>query len=587
MTSADDLVLQVLQDQGLLPDAHTQAYKSGLPDNPTEVIRELVAIEALTPDQITEALALAFHMEVVDLQSVSPGPDVLESVPLKTAKQLTVFPVRGDESSLDLAISDPLDMDPVDTISHWVGKPVNALLASREAILEAIHRAYEGAERDEPISSILDDFHGDPEAKDPTSVLERVGALEPSTGGKGANPEVSDEEAPIVRYVQMLITEAIKCRASDIHLEPLEQRFRVRFRVDGVLQEVESPPKRLQASILSRLKIMSNISIAERRIPQDGRISMQIKTKRIDLRVSSLPTAYGESIVMRILDKEGLRLGLPQLGFFSDDQSTFEQLIRMPDGIFLVTGPTGSGKSTTLYSALNFINQPDRKIITVEDPVEYELSGINQVQVKEDVGMTFSAALRSMLRQAPNIIMVGEIRDLETAEIAVNASLTGHMVYSTLHTNDAPSAVSRLVNIGVKPFLVSASLRGVLAQRLVRQIDPDQNEPYTPNPGDCQILGISPGQGGENMKQGVPHVTNGYTGFRGRKGIFELFQVNEDLQQMIYENQSLVAIRQKARASGMRSMREDGYRKVLAGITTLEEVLTVTVEASGISLTPH
>ena len=265
--------------------------------------------------------------------------------------------------------------------------------------------------------------------------------------------------------MRKLIGEALKRRASDIHLEPLENRFRIRYRIDGVLHEIENPPKRLQPAIISRLKLMSDVSIAEKRVPQDGRINITIGSKAIDLRVSTLPTAFGESIVMRILDRESLRLGLPELGFFSDDQENFERLIALPDGIFLVTGPTGSGKSTTLYSALNCINHPDRKIITVEDPVEYELSGVNQVQVQRDVGMTFSAALRSMLRQAPNIIMIGEIRDKETAEISVNASLTGHMVFSTLHTNDAPSAISRLVDIGIKPFLVAASVRAVLAQR--------------------------------------------------------------------------------------------------------------------------
>jgi general secretion pathway protein E/type IV pilus assembly protein PilB len=341
---------------------------------------------------------------------------------------------------------------------------------------------------------------------------------------------------------------------------------------------VENPPKRLQPSIVSRIKLMSNVSIAEKRVPQDGRINLKVGVKDIDLRVSTLPTAFGESIVMRILDKEGLNLGLPQLGFFSDDQATFEKVISMPDGIFLVTGPTGSGKSTTLYSALNYINHPDRKIITVEDPVEYEMTGINQVQVRRDVGMTFGAALRSMLRQAPNIIMVGEIRDKETAEIAVNASLTGHMVFSTLHTNDAPSAVSRLVDIGIKPFLVSASLRAVLAQRLVRRTCPDCKEAYEPDERLLNSLGIRQDQildATFKIGKGCNKCNN--TGFRGRVGIFEVFTMDEELQQMIYEEASLVVLRNKARELGMRTMREDGIRKVLAGVTTANEVLTATV----------
>jgi general secretion pathway protein E/type IV pilus assembly protein PilB len=322
---------------------------------------------------------------------------------------------------------------------------------------------------------------------------------------------------------------------------------------------------------------MANVSLAEKRVPLDGRINVKVGEKVIDLRVSTLPTVHGESIVMRILDKESLSLGLPQLGFFSDDQSTFEKVIALPDGIFLVTGPTGSGKSTTLYSALNVINKPDRKIITVEDPVEYEVAGINQVQVRTEVGMTFSAALRSMLRQAPNIVMVGEIRDLETAEIAINASLTGHMVFSTLHTNDAPSSVSRLIDMGVKPFLVSASLRAALAQRLVRSICQGCKEPHKPGDNELNILGVTEEQASTaSFMHGAGCAKCGESGFRGRKGVFEIFVVNQEIEEMIYHNVSIVDLRKKAREMGMRSMREDGFRKVLAGVTTLDEVLMVT-----------
>ena len=346
--------------------------------------------------------------------------------------------------------------------------------------------------------------------------------------------DASEEEAPIIKYVHMVISEALKRRASDIHMEPLEKRFRVRYRIDGVLHEVENPPKRLQPSIVSRIKLMSNVSIAEKRVPQDGRININVGAKIIDLRVSTLPTAFGESIVMRILDKESLNLGLPQLGFFSDDQAAFERIIALPDGVFLVTGPTGSGKSTTLYSALNCINHPDRKIITVEDPVEYEMPGVNQVQVRRDVGMTFSSALRSMLRQAPNIIMVGEIRDKETAEIAINAALTGHMVFSTLHTNDAPSAVSRLIDIGIKPFLVAAAVRAVLAQRLVRRNCPSCRVPFEHDERLLNSLGIRSDQIADaSFMKGQGCVKCNGTGFRGRVGIFEMFQVNEELQSMI------------------------------------------------------
>jgi general secretion pathway protein E/type IV pilus assembly protein PilB len=358
----------------------------------------------------------------------------------------------------------------------------------------------------------------------------------------------------------------------------MEKRFRVRYRIDGVLLEVENPPKRLQLSIISRLKIMANISIAEKRIPQDGRIQIMMNARQLDLRVSSLPTAHGESIVMRILDKEGLQLGLPELGFFSDDQKELERLISLPDGIVLVTGPTGSGKTTTLYSCLHYINKPDRKIITVEDPVEYQLNGINQVPVRADIGMTFASALRAMLRQAPNIVMIGEIRDLETAEIAINASLTGHMVFSTLHTNDAPSAVTRLIDIGVKPFLVSTSLRATLAQRLVRKICAKCRQPYTPTSSELRSLGINAAQAAAaTFARGAGCATCNGTGFRGRLSIVELFLVNEEIQRLIYENSGSARLWDKARSFGMRTMREDGLRKVTSGLTTIDEIVTITV----------
>jgi general secretion pathway protein E/type IV pilus assembly protein PilB len=517
----------------------------------------------VTPLEVATALADEFGMDLVDLLDVRVTNEALELVPVELARRYKVFPLELDDHELQLAICDPLDMDAIDSISHVTQRSIVSRVAPLQDIERAIEQFYESAQVGE-VDEIFENLGDD----------DNAGIEIPSiTDANG-----SEDEAPIIRYVQMVISEAIKRRASDIHMEPLEKRFRIRYRVDGVLHEVENPPKRLQPSIVSRIKLMSNVSIAEKRVPQDGRINLKVGVKDIDLRVSTLPTAFGESIVMRILDKEGLNLGLPQLGFFSDDQATFEKVISMPDGIFLVTGPTGSGKSTTLYSALNYINHPDRKIITVEDPVEYEMTGINQVQVRRDVGMTFGAALRSMLRQAPNIIMVGEIRDKETAEIAVNASLTGHMVFSTLHTNDAPSAVSRLVDIGIKPFLVSASLRAVLAQRLVRRTCPDCKEAYEPDERLLNSLGIRQDQildATFKIGKGCNKCNN--TGFRGRVGIFEVFTMDEELQQMIYEEASLVVLRNKARELGMRTMREDGIRKVLAGVTTANEVLTATV----------
>jgi len=572
VTSADEFVLQLLTDKGLLEDSAIETARAKVNEakydgsEDTAVLESLVADHSITQQQIADVLAEEFNMETVDLADVRVSAEALEIVPFALANRYKVIPLEADDSEVELAVFDPLDMDAIDSISHVIQRSITCRVAPLEEIEKAIHQYYEGAKAGE----VDDIFSG---MEDPDTLPSQIDL--PS--GEGA----TEEEAPIIKYVHMVISEALKRRASDIHMEPLEKRFRVRYRIDGVLHEVENPPKRLQPSIVSRIKLMSNVSIAEKRVPQDGRINITVGPKVIDLRVSTLPTAFGESIVMRILDKESLSLGLPQLGFFSDDQAAFEKIIALPDGVFLVTGPTGSGKSTTLYSALNCINHPDRKIITVEDPVEYEMAGVNQVQVRRDVGMTFSAALRSMLRQAPNIIMVGEIRDKETAEIAINAALTGHMVFSTLHTNDAPSAVSRLIDIGIKPFLVAAAVRAVLAQRLVRRNCPNCRAPFEHDEKLLNSLGIRSGESADSsyMKGEGCLKCNG-TGFRGRVGLFEMFNVNEELQSMIYEEASLVALRDKAREMGMRNMREDGIRKVIAGVTTPQEVLHATVSDS-------
>ena len=561
MTSADDFVLQLLQERGIVGEdiikvAKDQLRSEGVPSSEldSKAIDLLVEKHYCTFDQIYQILSEEFNMPLASsLNEISIGDDVKNVVPEDIVRKYNVLPIGITNGQMELVVSDPMDMDTNDTISRIIGMPLDLRLAPPHTITEAIEAQY----------GLKGDF---------SSILDSSGELKMDTG------KATEEEAPIIKYVQSLITEAVKRRASDIHLEPLEKRFRVRYRIDGVLVEVENPPKRLQPSIISRLKLMAEMSIAEKRVPLDGRIQITYNDKSIDLRVSSLPTVYGESIVMRILDKEGLRLGLPELGFFSDDQTTFERIVGMADGIFLVTGPTGSGKSTTLYSALNYLNHPDRKIITVEDPVEYQMSVINQVQVRRDVGMTFAAALRSMLRQAPNIIMIGEIRDLETAEIAINASLTGHMVFSTLHTNDAPSAVTRLVDIGVKPFLVSASLRAALAQRLVRKNCVACKEAYTPDKRVLQAIGIGDKEAaGMNFMHGVGCPKCNNIGYKGRMGIFEMFIINEELQQMIYEGRTLVELRAKARELGMRTMREDGVRKVASGLTTADEVLKVTM----------
>lgn len=569
MTSTEELTLQLLIDKGIVDTTAVEAARASVEaeemdgDTDANALKYLIKNNGLIEQQIAEVLAEEFNMPVARLEEVRVSEKALEALPFELAKRYKVFPLEVDNNEMVLAVADPLNMDAIDNISHVVHRSVIIQVAPLEAIEKAIEQNYSGAQKED-----VDDIFSDLELED----LSSFGASDKE------NAEQGQEEAPIIRYVQMMIADAIKRRASDIHMEPLEKRFRVRYRIDGVLHEVENPPKRLQAAIISRIKLMADVSIAEKRVPLDGRINIKVGSKVIDLRVSTLPTVFGESIVMRILDKEGLNLGLPQLGFLSDDQATFEKIITMPDGVFLVTGPTGSGKSTTLYSALNTINDPDRKIITVEDPVEYELMGVNQVQVNRRVGMTFAAALRSMLRQAPNVVMVGEIRDMETAEISINAALTGHMVFSTLHTNDAPSAVSRLVDIGIKPFLVAAALRAALAQRLVRRICSKCAKPHVPDEKLLNSLGIRLDQTtNANFMKGEGCLKCNASGFRGRVGIFEIFSMSEELQQMIYEDVSLVALRTKSKSMGMRTMREDGIRKVLAGITTAQEVLNVTV----------
>ncbi len=570
-TAADDFVIQLALDRGLLSAVQVEAVRAMIaghsdPLTTPRVMNVLVEQGALSSRKIAEMLAAEFGMEMApDMTNLRIATDALELVSRANAVRYRLVPLHRESNRLRVAIADPLDTDGIDAIGHMAKLPIEPMVATPEDIAEAINKFY-----GKDTNSIDDLLNNLTVTGADTAVTTEANAA--------ANTSNTEADGPIIKLVHQIMFEAIQRRASDIHLEPLEKRFRVRYRIDGVLLEVENPPKRLQLSIISRLKIMANISIAEKRIPQDGRIQINAGGKQLDLRVSSLPTAHGESIVMRILDKEGLTLGLPELGFFRDDAQTFERLISLPDGILLVTGPTGSGKTTTLYGCLHFINKPDRKIITVEDPVEYQLNGINQVPVRHDVGMTFASALRAMLRQAPNIVMVGEIRDLETAEIAINASLTGHMVFSTLHTNDAPGAITRLVDIGVKPFLVSTSLRCAMAQRLVRKICVKCKKPMTPTPQELRSLNINPAQAATaTFAVGEGCSNCNATGYRGRIGIFEIFVINEEIQKMIYEGAGAARLRDKARSLGMRTMREDGTRKVTAGLTTIEEVVSVTV----------
>ena len=563
MAEKDDYLLDLLVDLGFtdaerVAKAREEANAAGV-----GVVDLLVANKVIRPSDVTQAKSAQFGAEVVHLANLKIDDEVIAAVPREIAKKYRVVPVFKSEGKVALAIADPSDLNTIDSLTHLLRAEIEVRVASEPDIEVALTKYY-GTEKKSRDAGIFKDV-----IKELTD--ENIGATVVEEGAAA-------EDAPLIRLVDQIIVDAFKLRASDIHLEPLAKKFRLRYRVDGVLQEMRPPPKRLQAPVIARLKIQAGMVISEHRVPQDGRIQSKVGNKLIDLRVSCLPTNHGESIVMRILDKEGLRLGLPELGFLSDDQATFERIIGLPDGILLVTGPTGSGKTTTLYSCLNFINRPDRKIITVEDPVEYVLGGINQVQVNEIVGFSFAMALRAILRQAPNVVMIGEIRDIETASIAINASLTGHLVFSTLHTNDAPGAVTRLIDIGVKPFLVASSTRCLMAQRLVRKICKKCVAPYQPTDAELTALGLRPEEvKNANVQKGRGCSNCNNTGHRGRMGIFEIFVVDDDARKLIYDRVPTNVLRARAREMGMRTLREDGIRKVLAGMTTPEEVIRATV----------
>ncbi|NLB54269.1 MAG: Flp pilus assembly complex ATPase component TadA, partial [Lentisphaerae bacterium] len=512
-----------------------------------------------------KTVAMQLGMDVISLAEYEVPKEVIAQVSEEIARRYKIVPVFSSDNSLTVALSDPLDIETLDSLRYILKRNVEGIVALEEEIEVALDHYYGLAEMN--VDRLVAQTGHDELLRD-VSVRE----------GDDEDTVVADEDAPIIKLVSLIIVEAQRNRASDIHLEPLENRFRVRYRIDGVLHEVESPPKRLQATILSRIKLMAGMKIAEKRVPQDGRIEISTGGKTLDLRVSTVPTAHGESIVMRILDKTSLMLGLPELGFMQDDQQLFERLINSADGILLVTGPTGSGKTTTLYSCLHFLNRSDRKIITVEDPVEYQLDGINQVQIRADIGLDYPFVLRSMLRQAPNIIMVGEIRDRETAEIAINASLTGHLVFSTLHTNDAPSAIPRMLDIGVKPFLLASALRATMAQRLVRVICENCKREVVPDKAELKLLGSAAAQISDiKLFAGKGCSACSNTGHKGRKGIFEIFLVDDEVQQMIYNKLPADELRANARLKGMRTLREDGLRKVVSGMTSLSEVLAVTM----------
>ncbi len=563
MPQSEDYVLGILQEGGLITRPQIDSARSRL-NGAASVVDLLINDGIVSDSDVSRTLAAQAHMDWIDISSIVIPPQIINQIRAEEARRFKVIPVAFGETGLVVAVGNPLDIDTIDSLSFLLQRELELVCTSPQKIREALIKYYGTAD----------------EAAD--VLQERIGedidlGLEIGDGADAAG--VDEVEAPIIRLVSMLLIEAHRAGASDIHLEPLDKKFRVRFRIDGVLQEMQAPPKRLQSAIISRLKIMTgSMSIAEKRLPQDGRIQVKIKKKPIDLRVSTIPTNHGESVVMRVLDKSSLKLGLPELGFLSDDQEIFERLIKLPDGILLVTGPTGSGKTTTLYACLHYVNKPDRKIITVEEPIEYQMTGINQVPVNPEIGMTFPAALRSILRQAPNIIMIGEIRDLETASIATNASLTGHLVFSTLHTNDAPSAVARLIDIGVQPFLVASSVRAMMAQRLVRRLCNNCKQPGELTETELRALRIEPGQLQETqVMKPVGCEQCRHIGYKGRMGIFEIFEVDDEVRHMINKRSSTLMLRQRARELGMRTLREDGVRKVLAGLTSAEEVISITI----------
>ena len=556
--SNEDYLIELLTESGLLDAAALEDARHKKKSQDT-MLDTVLKLKKVTEEDVAKTLAANCGMDYLDIGKVDIAPEAIEAVDGPTALRFKIVPVVFTGTQLVVAIADPLDFDALDSVRHLLKVDPEFVCAPRGQIQECLLQFYSADMTDEQRKQL-----------DSTAVSVVVG----DEGGGG--------DAPIIKLVHQILQEAYQARASDIHIEPLENELRVRYRIDGSLHKVQSHPSRLLSAVISRIKIMTgSMSIAEKRIPQDGRIQAKMGDGDLDLRVSTVPTSCGESVVMRILDKSSLTLGLPQLGFFTDDEENFNKLIRLPDGILLVTGPTGSGKTTTLYACLNAINKSDRKIITVEDPVEYLLSGINQVQVKESIGMTFAAALRSILRQAPNIIMIGEIRDLETASIAINASLTGHLVFSTLHTNDAPSAVARLADIGVKKFLVASAVRSILAQRLVRKVCAECGQEGDITPKEMRALNLSEEQVNKaKIVTGTGCRTCRMTGFRGRMGLFEVFNITEEVSHLINGDESTPQLRRRARELGMRTLREDGVRKVLSGLTTASEVVRVTMSDS-------
>ena len=564
---SSDPLLALVKDRGLLDDLQLDEVLQEQTRSGKPIGQILIDFGLVDLDTQLQLVAEQLGTEVVSLDRLEPPPEVLAAVPSATARMYQCFPVEVFGAVVRLAMVNPLNPTAVDELGYVVGKEIQLVVADPAAIEKLIGKFY--GDDSESVGDILKSLGADTEiAKEAAEAA----AHEDAAGMAGlAN------ETPIVRFVNLVIFQAVQDRASDIHFEPFEDEFKIRYRVDGALYEMAPPPKHLALPVISRIKVMANLNISERRLPQDGRISFPMAGKQIDLRVSTLPTQFGESVVLRVLDRSSVNLELESIGLPKYVYDYVSEAILQPNGIFVVTGPTGSGKTTTLYSALRRVNSIDVKLLTAEDPVEFDIDGIMQVAVNEAVGMTFMKALRSFLRQDPDVIMLGEMRDLETSQIAIQASLTGHLVLSTLHTNDAPGAVTRLVDMGVEPFLISSSLMAVLAQRLVRTACKKCRTPFEPTENQLSLLNLSPHDIGDKVfyyGRGCQACND--TGYKGRKGIFELLVIGEAIRNLINERAPAVVLRQKAVELGMTTLREDGLRSIFDGATTIEEVVKYT-----------
>ena len=565
---ATDAFAQILISEGIISSEQLAEAVRAAGASGVKVHDEVLRLGYAPADKVMQALAKAFRLKVVDLTGMIVPQEVIELLPESVARENTIFPLEEVGSALRLATSDPTDIDTQEKLRFILNRDVEMALAPRQQIIEAINRHY-GLSDGESADSMLQEFTD-------TAIDFTETAIEQAAAAAGE--ETSD--APVVKLISLIITEAVQLRASDIHIEPFENRVRIRYRIDGRLVERDNPPRRLLGAMLSRIKILAKLDIAERRRPQDGRIKLSADGKDYDLRVSVLPTNHGQSVVMRVLDKDNIRVGIRQLGLSEHDFRQFKNLIRRPNGIILVTGPTGSGKTTTLYASLNELNRPDTKIITAEDPVEYYLAGINQVEIKHQIGLDFARVIRAMLRQAPNVILVGEMRDTETAQMGIQASLTGHLVFSTLHTNDAPGAITRMIDMGVPAYLVASSVVAVLAQRLVRVNCVKCKQPHQPLDTQLEAAGITPEMmKTANFMKGRGCVNCQKSGYKGRLGIFELMVMNNKIRELAFQGAATQDIRRAAVASGMKVMYDDGVQKALNGITTLEEVFRVSKKA--------